>query len=501
MKKKLKLTEYRITVLLVDDQPLIGDTLRRMLKNETDIRFYYCEDPTRAIDLANEIFPTVILQDLVMPKIDGLVLLRNFRTNPATRDVPLIVLSTTEEPHVKSEAFALGANDYMVKLPHRLEVIARIRYHSKAHIHRLERNEAYEALLESQKQLELRNRFIRKTFGRYLSDEIVENILETPEGLKLGGEKRLVTIMMADLRGFTTLCERIPAESVVGMLNIYLEEMTEIIVRHNGTIGEFIGDAIMVVFGAPDMRSDDACRAIKCSLAMQLAMPDVNAVFRKKGYPEVQMGIGAHTGEVVVGNIGSKKRVKYDFIGHHVNLASRIESHTLGGQILISETTFKACGLPLNIAGQMEVMPKGVAQTITLYDIIGVRGEDDLMLPGKSTETPFVELSVPSEVRLTVVLEGKQLAKTNYSGVITKLADKLAEIRSDRLFRLLTDIKLSLFDKAGDQIHTNLYAKVVETVSQSPPVFRVAFTYMPPEAETFVDNLLVAIERQDLPPD
>ena len=152
MTDRVKLTEYGITVLLVDDQPLIGNTLSRMLANEKDIRFHYCKDPTQAIALANQIFPTVILQDLVMPEIDGLDLLKRFRANEITQDVPLIVLSTTEEPLVKAEAFALGANDYMVKLPHRLEVIARIRYHSRAHIRLLERNEAYQALLESRKQ-------------------------------------------------------------------------------------------------------------------------------------------------------------------------------------------------------------------------------------------------------------------------------------------------------------------------------------------------------------
>jgi adenylate cyclase len=218
-------------------------------------------------------------------------------------------------------------------------------------------------------------------------------------------------------------------------------------------------------------------------------------VCRQKGYPEVQMGIGIHTGEVVAGNIGSKKRAKYDVIGHHVNLASRIESYTLGGQILISETTRDACELSLDIDGQMEVMPKGVAQTITIYDIAGIGDEHDLKLPVRSPVISLRALSAPAEVQFTLVLEGRQLSKVSYTGAITKLADKLAEIRANRLFRMLTDIKLSLFDETGVKIYTNLYAKVIETVSKSPPVFRVAFTYLPPEAESFVDNLLS--DRED----
>lgn len=124
-----------------------------MLAPESDIDFHFCTDPTKAIEKAREVFPTVILQDLVMPEIDGLTLVKFYRANPSTREVPLIVLSSKEEPLVKAQAFGLGANDYLVKLPDKIELIARIRYHSKAYIHLLERNEAYRQLEASQKQL------------------------------------------------------------------------------------------------------------------------------------------------------------------------------------------------------------------------------------------------------------------------------------------------------------------------------------------------------------
>ena len=147
------LTEHPITVLLIDDQAIIGEAVRRMLSEEKDISFQFCNDPTKAIDLANQINPTVILQDLVMPEIDGLTLVRYFRANPSTRDTPMIVLSTKEEPVTKAEAFARGANDYLVKLPDKIELIARIRYHSQGYINLLQRNEAYDALLKSQEKL------------------------------------------------------------------------------------------------------------------------------------------------------------------------------------------------------------------------------------------------------------------------------------------------------------------------------------------------------------
>jgi sigma-B regulation protein RsbU (phosphoserine phosphatase) len=144
---------HPIKVLLVDDQPMVGETVRRMLADEPAVEFRFCPDPAAAIDAANEFKPTVILQDLVMPDIDGLQLVKYFRANAGTRDVPLIVLSSKEEPTVKARAFALGANDYMVKLPDKLEVVARVKYHSRGYVALLERNEAYRELAETQKEM------------------------------------------------------------------------------------------------------------------------------------------------------------------------------------------------------------------------------------------------------------------------------------------------------------------------------------------------------------
>ncbi|MCW5977685.1 MAG: fused response regulator/phosphatase [Bryobacteraceae bacterium] len=163
--------EYGIRVLLVDDQAMIGEVVRRMLAPEPDVAFEYCADPARAIPTADEWAPTVILQDLVMPDIDGLSLVRFYRAHPKLKDVPLIVLSTKEEAVTKAEAFALGANDYLVKLPDRIELMARIRYHSRGYINLLQRNEAYDALLKSQQ--ELANEVARAA-------EYVESLLPKP---------------------------------------------------------------------------------------------------------------------------------------------------------------------------------------------------------------------------------------------------------------------------------------------------------------------------------
>jgi sigma-B regulation protein RsbU (phosphoserine phosphatase) len=153
MSTQPSLTEHKVTVLLVDDQPMIGEVVRRMLVGESDVVFHYCQDPGRALDVAAEVRPTVILQDLVMPDVDGLTLVRRFRESEATRETPMIVLSTKEDPTTKAEAFQLGANDYVVKLPDRLELLARIRYHSRGYISMLQRDEAFRALQASQRML------------------------------------------------------------------------------------------------------------------------------------------------------------------------------------------------------------------------------------------------------------------------------------------------------------------------------------------------------------
>ncbi|UZJ59579.1 PleD family two-component system response regulator [Pseudomonas sp. KU26590] len=145
--------ENAAMVLLVDDQAMIGEAVRRGLAHEDNIDFHFCADPHQAVAQAILIKPTVILQDLVMPGLDGLTLVREYRNNPKTRDIPIIVLSTKEDPLIKSAAFAAGANDYLVKLPDNIELVARIRYHSRSYMTLLQRDEAYRALRVSQQQL------------------------------------------------------------------------------------------------------------------------------------------------------------------------------------------------------------------------------------------------------------------------------------------------------------------------------------------------------------
>ncbi len=467
-------------VLLVDDQPIFAQIVRRVLQQEL-AEFAYCQEGNQALTQALDFAPTIILQDLVMPGIDGLDLVRHYREQPALRDVPIIVLSSREEAAVKAQAFATGANDYLVKLPDKLELLARLKYHSQGYIHLQERNAAYQALLESQRQLEQRNRFIREIFGRYVDDNVVETILATPDGVRVGGEKRQVAVLMSDLRGFTSLCERLMPEMAVRLLNRYLERMTEVIHRYRGVVVEFIGDAIIVMFGAPVSAPDDAQRAVACALAMQQAMPALNAASRVSGLPELSMGVGVHTGEAIVGNIGSQQRLKYDVIGHTVNLAARIESYSVGGQVLISAQTLEACEGLVQIAGEFQAQPKGVREPIMIYRIDAIGAPFEVSLPVTEVDnTIWCDLNPPLAVEFAMV-EGKHLCGPRYQGELVRLGTRGAWVRAPRGFRPLTQLQCLLCGEDGNPLKEVIYARVIGQVAQTSLLLELAFSTLPAE--------------------
>jgi len=236
----------------------------------------------------------------------------------------------------------------------------------------LEKCRAYEDLY-------LRNEFIRKVFGQYVTNEVVEEVLNNDGPLKLGGDRRKVTVLMADLRSFTPMAETLPPEEVVDALNVFLGTMADIVMKHDGSVDNFIGDAIMAVFGVPVAKPDDAARAIACAVEMQNSMASVNAEVEGRGLPDLSMGIGLSTGEAVAGNIGSEMHVKYSVIGNIVNLAARIEGIASGGQIFASDATFNEVRDIIHTAGHLEVKLKGMSQPVPIYEITGIGGEYDIV--------------------------------------------------------------------------------------------------------------------------
>ncbi|MEB3340257.1 adenylate/guanylate cyclase domain-containing protein [Okeania sp.] len=338
---------------------------------------------------------------------------------------------------------------------------------------------------------------IRQTFGRYLTDEVVATLLESPEGLKLGGERRKITILTSDLRGFTATSERLPPEEVVKILNFYLGYMADVITKHQGTIDEFMGDGILVLFGAPITRNNDPTRAVACAVDMQLAMAPVNKQMKEWGLPPLEMGIGINTGEVVVGNIGSLKRTKYGVVGSQVNLTYRIESYTTGGQILISGTTLKEVGSIIEINGEKEVMPKGVKKQITIYDVGGIRGKYNLFLR-KEEE---IYLPLKEEILLHyIVLDGKNVGNLVQNGSLVKLSAKEAEIHGEKgeedIPGALMNIKLNLLWDGKES--EDVYGKVLEKKGENGN-FYIKFTAKPPDVAAKLESLYKSLQSNSNP--
>ncbi len=315
-----------------------------------------------------------------------------------------------------------------------------------------ELRDAVKAMKRIQKlnqQLEIRNKLLKSTFGRYLSDDIVKQILETPHGLELGGKKAVVTIMMSDLRGFTAMCERMNPQDLTRALNHYFQEMYEEISQYKGTLVEFLGDGLFVIFGAPIEAENHASDAVACAVGMQSRMDDINRWNEANGFEPFAMGIGINTGEVVIGNIGSDRRTKYGVMGANVNLAGRVESYTTDGQILISPSTREAVLAELTVAHEFPVTPKGVKEEIVISEITGIGAPYDRFLTIK--QEPLTALPKPCSVSFRI-LSGKHVEQEVRRGTIEALSEKRAMLKTT------DDIKE--FDNLLIDIGEELYAKV-----------------------------------------
>ena len=237
-------------------------------------------------------------------------------------------------------------------------------------------------------ELEQHNEFVRGIFGRYVTDQVAHSLLSSPKGLKLGGERRYLTILMSDLRGFTTMSERVAPEQMVDLINRYLARMIPIIEEHGGTIDEFIGDAILVLFGAPAEQPDHAAKAVACALRMQLALAELNREMLAEGGQELHMGVGVHTGDAIVGNIGSDRRMKYGVVGSAVNLTARIQSFCVAGQTLVSRATYRAIEPIARMDGHLRVKLKGYDRPVSIYEIGGLGGPYRVEVPSVAAGEP-----------------------------------------------------------------------------------------------------------------
>jgi adenylate cyclase len=214
-----------------------------------------------------------------------------------------------------------------------------------------------------------REEVARANYSRFLPEYVVKQMLENPDSFKLGGVSQIITILFADIRGFTRISEHAPPEKIVSLLNRYFSAMTEIIFAHGGTLDKYLGDGLMALFGAPTATPDDASNALNAAVAMQRRMLGINRELHDEGFPEIGVGMGLHTGEVVVGYIGSDRRSEYTAIGDTVNTSSRLESNARGGEILISDATAKAAHSRYKLKPREPITVKNRQQPVVLWEV------------------------------------------------------------------------------------------------------------------------------------
>jgi len=360
--KPVPITRSPGRILVVDDLAANRELAARYLE-QGGHQVIAADGGEQALQILASEAVDIVLLDLLMPGMHGREVLAAIKSHELWRALPVIVISGSQDMNGIIACIEAGADDYLFKPFNPVLLQARITAG-------LERKRWHDRELQYQRQLERNERFIRATFGRYLSDDIVADILERPEGLELGGRLRTVTILMSDICGFTELSQQHPPDAVVRLLNSYLGRMTDIIMQHGGTIDEFIGDAILAAFGAPREFPDAADRAVRCALAMQDAMADINHSNTAAGLPTIGMGIALNTGPVIAGNIGSERRSKYGFVGHPVNVTARIEDFSGPGDILISESTRGVLKGKYELGDERREQVKGIVEPLSIFPVL-----------------------------------------------------------------------------------------------------------------------------------
>jgi class 3 adenylate cyclase len=308
----------RPLILTVDDEPANLALLQKLLTRQ-GYDVVEAVDGLSALKAIAENSPDLVCLDVMMPGIDGIEVCQRLRRQPEQAGLPILLLTALDRSEDKARGLEAGANDFLSKPFDQIELSARVR-----------------SLLRT-KALQDR---LGDLLGRYVSANVAAEALRDPFAVSLGGDRRYVTTLFADVRGYTALAAEHPPEATLDLLNGYLSVVNDAVEGHGGTVADLLGDGVFAFFGAPVMHSDDAERAVRAAIALQAAvmrleiplMPDVR----------LQAGVGITSGEVIAGNVGSERRMHYAVVGDPVNVAARLQATAGPGQILIDEPTHEA---------------------------------------------------------------------------------------------------------------------------------------------------------------
>jgi class 3 adenylate cyclase len=340
-------------ILVADDDWLNRDLLEAYLVG-SGCEVVTAADGMAALEQARAAPLDLALIDVQMPRLDGLGVCRALKSSPQTRFVPVVVVTALDSEDEKLKALEAGADDFVSKPYNSIVLLTRVR-----------------SLLRIKKlhdDLETRNRVLRQVLDRYVAEDVADIILTDPERyLKLGGEARAVTVLFADIRGFTRFTEQHTAPQVVETLNRIFPALSQVVFNYRGTFDKYIGDGMMAFYGAPLAAADDAQRAVETAREMM-------RVFRALGQQGgldlrgLSLSVGLHSGEAIVGNIGSERVMDYTVVGDTVNVAKRLQELADGGQLLFSEATYRLVkGVRARRQPPLQLM--GRQEPITAYAI------------------------------------------------------------------------------------------------------------------------------------
>lgn len=441
--------------------------------------------------------PSLIILDYEMEQEEDFGSLALLKNQQSIAGVPLFFMAEYRTDALDEECYARGATVVLRKPFSDAEIL---RIERTAWQHEVTKN--YEKMLQKQaselqaakeihrlnEQLKSRNELLHQIFGRYFSEEVVDVIFEHPEGAAIGGEKREVTVMMSDLRGFTSASENLEPDAVTDLINFYFGEMVEVITKYHGIVIEFLGDGILAVFGAPLPSNQQSLDAVAAAICMQNKMREVNEYCIKQGYPTLEMGIGIHRGEVFIGNVGSEKMMRYNVIGKTVNQCSRIEGFSVGGQVLVSGETLQYIHCPVEVRKRVEVTAKGVSKPIPVYEVMEIGGAYQCSLD-KVVSDVMYPVDIPVTFNLYPI-EGKVVMENPISARLERFSEKRAVVVSEGnagdLMEYM-DVEIFAAEQGGRAIFTNVYAKIMAVEKNR---ITLHFTHVNKSFQNFAEKIL-----------
>ena len=458
-----------IKILFVDDEPDLVPLIQQKFRSKVrsgEVELVFAADGVEALEHLNgDSGIEVVVTDINMPRMDGLTLLGEIgKLGRRTRSV--VVTAYGDMENIRT-AMNKGAFDFLTKPLDMGDLQITL--------------DQARAAVERDREADR----VHQTISRYLSAKIAKAVLANPDAVAQS-EKRHVSVLMSDISGFSQIAERLEPERVVELLNVYLSAMTEVVDAYDGAIDEFIGDAVLVIFGAPLEMEDHATRATACAVAMQARMAEVSADLESRGLPRLEMTAAVNSGEVVVGTIGSETRAKYGVVGSPVNLTGRVQSLAVPGEVLITDPTYQATGGeggPVQLAGTRRVALKGFAEPIAIHSVASVEGDQATQTVPDDART-MTDLDSPLPFGIAV-LDGKEVTNDNHAGEVIALSPMGARVTIGASIPPRTDVRLAFDLESGP---AQVYGKVLE-VEDDPDGgcrARIRFSSVPPHAtETF----------------